>query len=133
MRVLIFDDSQMVWKRLFDMLGGFPHVSTLAYAGSICWGRRCLAAFQPHLLVLDISLPDGNGLELLKEVHAAESRIKVAVFSNQRELAQHSLKQGADWFFDKSLEFPQLLELLLDRSFWLEQGAIERSHRSVAS
>ena len=133
MRVLIFDDGQMVWKRLLDMLGNDPHVTSLTYAYSLEEARRCLAAFQPHLLVLDISLPDGNGLELLKEVHAGESRIKVAVFSNQRELAQLSLNQGADWFFDKSLEFPQLLELLLDRSFWLEQGAIERSHRSVAS
>ena len=134
MRVLILDSSPMVWKRLLEMLGDYPHVTSLAYARSLDEARRCLAVFQPYLLVLDVSLPDGNGLDLLKEVRAARSRTKVAVFSNQGELAQLSLNQGADWFFDKSLEFPQLLELLKDRTFWQERdGAIQRSDCSVAS
>jgi response regulator of citrate/malate metabolism len=117
----------MVWKRLFDMLGDFPHVSTLAYAGNLDEARRYLPVFEPHLLVLDICLPDGNGLELLKEVRVTELDTRVAVFSNNLEFMQLSLDLGADWYFDKTMEFPQLLSLLKDRTYW--QGREDEARR----
>jgi response regulator of citrate/malate metabolism len=133
MRILIVDGSQMVWKRLFDMLGELPHLSTLAYAGNLAEARQCLASFQPHLLVLDMSLRDGNGLDLLKEVRAAGLDTRVAVFTNHPELLRAGLGLGADWHFDKSLDFPQLLSLLKDRTYWRGQETCERRHCHVGS
>ncbi|AFL75931.1 response regulator [Thiocystis violascens] len=133
MRVLIVDDSPAVWRRLFDMLEEFPSVSLLAYANTLAEARRFLAGCRPDLLVLDLSLPDGNGLDLLQGLRAAGMDTKVAVFSNDPDLRRHSLDRGADWHFDKSLEFPLLLSLLSDRGYWREQGVIVGSRAHVES
>ena len=131
MRVLILDNSLEIWKRLFDRLGKLPHVTSLAYSTTLAEARDYIAAYQPHLLVLGMSLPDGNGLDLLKELRAAGSHIRVAVFSGPPELRQASLDLGADWFFDKALEFEQLLSLMNNRTFWLGQGVIVRRQAHV--
>lgn len=58
---------------------------------------------------------------------------KVAVFSNLTDLRDHSLNLGADWYFDKSLDFTQLLALMADRDYWLRQGAALRREAHVDS
>ncbi|EXJ14953.1 response regulator [Imhoffiella purpurea] len=118
MRVLIVDDSLIVWRRLFDMLRDLSDVSLLAYSRNLAEARLCLSGFGPDLLVLDIALPDGTGLDLLQEVRGSDLPTKVAVFSNQAELRRASLDLGADWYFDKSMDYPQLLSLIEDRAYW---------------
>ncbi len=131
MRVLILDNCLEIWKRLFDRLGNLPHVTSLAYTSNLADARGCMASFQPHLLVLGMSLPDGNGMDILREIRAAGSATRVAIFSDHPELRQTSLDLGADWHFDKSLEFEQLLSLMNNRTFWLGQGVIVRRHAHV--
>ncbi|EGV32841.1 response regulator receiver and unknown domain protein [Thiorhodococcus drewsii AZ1] len=121
MRVLIVDDSLVVWRRLFDMLKDLSAVSFLAYSRNLSEARRYLAGVGPDLLVLDISLPDGSGLDLLQDVRLRGLGTKVAIFSNLSELRRVSLDLGADWYFDKSMDYPQLLSLIEDRAYWAEQ------------
>lgn len=118
MRVLIVDDSPLVWRYLLDMLRGLSDLALLAYSRNLAEARRCLAGFEPDLMVLDIALPDGNGLDLLRDLRAKATATQVAVFSNHTELRRHSLALGADWYFDKSLDYPQLLSLLKDQEYW---------------
>ena len=133
MRVLILDSNPVVWKHLFDMLGEQYSLSTLAYASTLAEARNCLSSLQPDLLVMDIVLPDGNGLDLMKELRTAGSATKVAVFTNNPEFRRRSLDQGADWYFDKSLDFHQLLFLLNDQEYWRNQGVTIRRHTHVKS
>lgn len=131
MRILIVDDSPLVWRHLLDMLRDLSFVSLLAYARSLAEARRCLDGFTPDLLVLDISLPDGNGLDLLQSVQAAGLPTRVALFTNVPELRSISLALGADWYFDKSLDFKQLLELMNDRAYWLRAANDRRGCADV--
>ena len=133
MRVLILDSSPVVWKHLFDMLGATYHLSTLAYASNLAEARNCMASFNPDLLVMDVVLPDGNGFDLLKELRRDCVNTKVAVFTNNPEMRKPSLELGADWYFDKSLDFPQLLFLLNDRSYWRKQAVRQGSDTYVES
>ena len=133
MRVLILDSSPVVWKHLFDMLGATYNLSTLAYASTLAEGRDCVESFKPDLLVMDIVLPDGNGFDLLKDLRRDGSKTKVAVFTNNPEMRRRSLDLGADWYFDKSLDFPQLLFLLNDRNYWREQAVRDGSDTCVES
>ncbi|MFD2111485.1 response regulator [Thiorhodococcus fuscus] len=121
MRLLIVDDSLVVWRRLFDMLKDLSDVSFLAYSRNLSEARHYLAGFGPDLLVLDISLPDGSGLDLLQDVRLRGLGTKVAIFSNLSELRGVSLDLGADWYFDKSMDYPQLLSLIEDRAYWAKQ------------
>ncbi len=111
MKLLVVDDSVAVWERLFAMLGERPAAEHITQVTSLAEARALLKRFVPDFVVLDAKLPDGNGVELLAELKAAGDP-KVAVFSNHPEYRERFLKQGADWFFDKSMDFPELLALL---------------------
>jgi hypothetical protein len=43
----------------------------------------------------------------------------VALFTNSADLKGKGLALGADWFFDKSLDFSQLVDLIKNRAYWL--------------
>lgn len=112
MRLLVVDDSRAVWERLLMMLGDLPGPVSFAHAMTVREAGRCLDGFMPDLVVLDASLPDGSGLDLLRRIKRDSLPIRVAMFTNHPEYRQRSLELGADWFFDKSMDFPALLELL---------------------
>ncbi len=128
MRVLIVDNSPLVWRRLFDMLRELSFVSLLVYARTLAEARHYLEGCVPDLLILDLALPDGNGLALLQEVQQAGLETRVALFTNSTELRAKGLALGADWFFDKSLDFSALLALMSDRAYWLGRSADNRGH-----
>jgi response regulator of citrate/malate metabolism len=65
-----------------------------------------------NLVVLDLNLPDGNGIELLKWSAERQIDAKFFVFSASTELKGISLKYGAFAFFDKAKDFDELIETL---------------------
>ncbi len=71
-----------------------------------------LSTVNFKLVVLDLSLPDGNGIELLKWINEQQIKTKVLVFSTGIELKQICLKYGAFAFFDKSKDFDKLIDTL---------------------
>lgn len=123
MRLLVVDDSRAVWERLLAMLGDLPGGITVAHAMSVKEAHYRLDSFSPDLVVLDANLPDGSGLDLLRGIKARLHPVQVAMFTNHPEFRQPSLELGADWFFDKSLDFQALLALL-------RQGAGQDSKQS---
>ena len=64
------------------------------------------------LVILDLSLPDGNGLELLKWFKEKKIKTTVFVFSASIELKSICLMYGASAFFDKAQDFDKLIEAL---------------------
>jgi len=78
-----------------------------------------VAELMPAVLILDMAMPGGNGYDVLQEVKQRTSAPLVIVLTNHPAYRQRSLAAGADYFFDKSAEFDQLL-LLLER---LKPGA----------
>jgi DNA-binding NtrC family response regulator len=111
MKILVVDDNREVWARLIGLLGEGP-LPEIAYAADLAQARAMLERCTPELVVLETRLPDGSGLSLLNELRATRPGLPVAMFSNHPELSRHALAQGACCFFDKSLDFPELLTLL---------------------
>ncbi|SDS48240.1 two-component system, LytT family, response regulator/two-component system, NtrC family, response regulator/two-component system, NtrC family, response regulator PilR [Polaribacter sp. KT25b] len=64
------------------------------------------------LLILDLKLPDGNGIELLKWLKEKKIDTKVFVFSISKELKKTALRYGAYAFFDKAKDADELIEAL---------------------
>ena len=112
MRLLVVDDSNSVWERLLDMLGRRPEEIDLCHARNLQAARRCLGIFHPNWVVLDADLPDGTGLDLLPELRGQGFATHVAVFTNHPEYRLRSLELGADSFFDKSMDFLELVAML---------------------
>ena len=104
--VLIVDDSPIVIERLKDMLSGL-NLGSLIYCGSYSEAVELLNNKQPDITILDIHLPDKNGIELLRYIKKMHSEITVIMLSNQSTEHYKKLCKtlGAEYFVDKSIEF----------------------------
>jgi two-component system response regulator DesR len=113
-RVFLADDSAAIRMRVAGMLGE----RALQVVGEAETPLACIAgilATHPDVVVLDVQLDGGQGLEVLRAVRVAEPGIAFVVFSNNSGAAYRKryLGAGAARFLDKSAEIDQLAEAVL--------------------
>ncbi|QWT46514.1 response regulator [Azospira inquinata] len=109
MKVLIVEDSKLVSERLRLALEAQPGVQ----ASIACRLDQALSQFRtqpPGLVILDIELPDGSGMNFLKTIKAESPRTRVAMFTNHPGFRQRCLDLGADFFFDKTVNLDTLTD-----------------------
>jgi DNA-binding NarL/FixJ family response regulator len=63
-KVFLVDDHEVVRRGLIDLLSADPELEVIGEAGSVAQALARIAALQPDVAVLDVRLPDGNGIEL---------------------------------------------------------------------
>jgi two-component system response regulator DesR len=108
-RVFLADDSSLICDRVAAMLAG----AGMTVVGRGDTPQACfdgILASQPDVVVLDVQLDGGSGLEVLQTVRLAAPAIAFVVFSNHSAPAyrRRYLGLGARQFIDKSTEFDQL-------------------------
>lgn len=107
-KVFIADDSAPIRQRIAAML---PPATVVVGEGES--PQACIAgilATHPDVVVLDVQLLGGQGLEVLQAVRAADPHVAFVIFSNNSQPAYRKryLAAGAARFLDKSTEFDQL-------------------------
>lgn len=122
-KLLIVDDSSAVYGRLLAMLGGVERLTALSIARTLHEADEKSRDFCPDTAVLDMNLPDGNGLDALRVIKRNCPNAHVFMFSNQVEFREKARQAGADGFFDKSLEFEALVACLV------REGAVPKLQR----
>ncbi|HLH93876.1 MAG TPA: response regulator [Xanthobacteraceae bacterium] len=102
-RILVVDDSLTVRMNLMDMLAA-ADLPVLACA-TLAEARRALASEDFALVILDVLLPDGDGIELLREIRAdaGASGMAVMLLSSEAEIRDRirGLTTGADEYVGK--------------------------------
>ena len=100
-RVVIVDDHHLVRVALKTLLIDVPELAVVAEADSVESGRRALVDHKPDVLVLDMHLPDGDGLLLCKD--AAEASIPTAILTafSGDELVTSAMMAGASGYLLK--------------------------------
>ncbi len=116
-RVLIADDSAPVRERLAALLGDLGNVDVIGTAGDALEAVVDIQALQPDVVILDIQMPSGNGMNVLRWAQQETVRPKFIMLTNYPypQYRKTCLEAGASYFFDKSSEFekiPQALEQL---------------------
>jgi DNA-binding NarL/FixJ family response regulator len=111
MKLLIVDESVEVRTRLAAMLSEL-HGLRILKVGGIAMGKELLNVSAPDILVMDFRFPGGASAELLGLAKSRVPSVTVLVTSNHTQYRDYCLHLGADAFFDKSLEFEALAELL---------------------
>jgi DNA-binding NarL/FixJ family response regulator len=108
-RVLAVDDHPMVREGLRSMLAGA--VAAWEEAGSAEEALRKLPSAKPDLVLLDLNLPDVDGLTLLRRIKAAAPRTSVLVITmhDRPEHVREAMKLGAAGFVLKGLSRRELL------------------------
>ena len=69
-RVFLVDDHELVRRGLRDLLSTAPDLNVVGEAATVSEARVQIAATAPDVAVLDVRLPDGNGVELCRDVRA---------------------------------------------------------------
>lgn len=92
-------------------------------ATSLGRARKALAERRPELLLLDLGLPDGDGLELCREVRRARDAMPILILTARGTLEARvdGLRTGADDYLAKPFDMTELLarvEALIRRSRW---------------
>ena len=108
-KVFLADDSQPIRQRICALLDA----ADIDVVGEAATPATCISAIldlHPDVVVLDIQLEGGSGLQVLQAVRAAHPDVAFVVFSNNCAPAYRKryLGEGAACFLDKSTEFDQL-------------------------
>ena len=111
LRVFLVEDSPAVRERLEEMVESISGAHSIGFAVSAGQAIREILAKLPDAVVLDISLEQGSGFDVLRAVHDAAPDIAIYMLSNYatepyRRLAE---RLGATEFFDKSAELNSIL------------------------
>jgi len=67
-KVFLVDDHEVVRRGLIDLLSADPELEVVGEAGSVAQAMARIPALAPDVAVLDVSLPDGNGIELCRDL-----------------------------------------------------------------
>lgn len=110
--LLIVEDNPFIGKEIFNAAKEVSSIKEIRLTESL---QEAISFFNEtnfELVTLDLNLPDGNGIELLKWFEEKQIKTKVFVFSTSIELKRICLKHGAFTFFDKVNDFDKLIMAL---------------------
>ena len=102
-RVLIADDHTVVREGLRHVLTGAPGFAVVAEAADASEAIRLAEQHQPDVVVLDISMPGGSGLQAVEEIRrrAPSTRILMLSVYDQHEYVVESVRAGAHGYLRK--------------------------------
>jgi DNA-binding NarL/FixJ family response regulator len=111
-RVAVVDDHKIVADGLERLINESGTTSVVGKAYSVTECRELLKTGQPDVLLLDISLPDGNGIALCPEIKRKYPQVKILMLTSYGELATitHALDAGADGYVLKNSMPEEVLE-----------------------
>lgn len=104
MRILVADDSDMVRRGVVGLLATEKNVEV---CGEVADGEECLLRareLRPNLILLDISMPGLNGLEVASQLRREFPDIKILILSHHDPMVMEASTRaaGADGCVDKS-------------------------------
>lgn len=110
-RVLIVDDHPIVRQGLRRMIEPEPDLVVCGEVQTEREARAAIRALVPDVVIVDISLAQGDGLELVRDVHAQYPELPMLVLSMHDELiyAERMLAAGASGYIMKQAASDQLL------------------------
>lgn len=113
-RILIVDDHPVVRQGIKLMVNAQPDLTVVGEAQTEQDARRLVRELRPDALVVDLSLDQGDGFNVVRDVNAHFPHIRVLVLSMHDEAvyAERLLSQGASGYIMKQAATDQLITAL---------------------
>jgi DNA-binding NarL/FixJ family response regulator len=110
-RLLLIDDHPIMRYGLAQLVADEAGLEICGQAGNAREGLEAVGRLVPDLAVIDLTLPDKNGLELLKDIHALYPSIHCLVLSMHDEdmYAERALRAGARGYLMKEVASEQFI------------------------
>jgi DNA-binding NarL/FixJ family response regulator len=130
-RIMLVDDHPLVRAGLRSLFNDVPDLSVCAEVGNITDALEVARIEDPDLAVIDISLDDGSGLDLIKRMKVHAPRVKMLVCSMHDEslFAERAINAGAQGFVNKHQVTEQIIEAVhqvLSGRIYLSERMVER-------
>lgn len=110
MMIFIADDSDPVRERLTAMLSEIEGVEVIGQARNAAEAVEGIQSLNPDVVILDIQMPGGSGIDVLKTIKRYARPPVVMMLTNHAhpQYREKCMDWGADFFLDKSKEFESL-------------------------
>ncbi|MCK5483537.1 MAG: response regulator, partial [Gemmatimonadetes bacterium] len=131
--IVVVDDEDLIRTWLGEKLRAAGYAVETAATGAE--GRRLVLSADPALMLLDLRLPDGDGIRLLQEFREIDRDLIVIIVTayGEIETAVESVKSGAYDFVEKPVDFDTLLltieKALETRRLRRQVAAFREQHR----
>jgi DNA-binding NarL/FixJ family response regulator len=113
-RVLLVDDHPIFRQGLAQMVALDPDLTVCGEAEDVPQAMRATEKLRPDLVVVDVSLRDGDGIELVKDLKAAYPKLPLLVLSMHDEVlyAERALRAGALGYVMKRASTGEVLQAI---------------------
>ncbi len=113
-KVLLVDDHPVVREMLALCIAQEKDLKVCASAGNVAQALADVERHHPDLAIVDINLPDGHGLELIKEIQVRDPNVRLLVFSMHDEhlYGERVLRAGAQGYLMKSEPPEKIIEAI---------------------
>ncbi len=112
--ILITDDHSMMREGLKKILNEQPDMKVIGEASNYHEAIEAVEKLDPEIVILDISMPGRNGLDVLKDLKAEHSKLKVLILSMHPEerFALRAIKAGASGYVTKENAAEELVNAI---------------------
>jgi two-component system, NarL family, response regulator DevR len=111
--IFIVDDSKALRDRLVSMLSELEGIEVVGQAGNAAEAISGIRRLRPRVVVLDIQMPGGSGIEVLRTIKREAPPTVVLMLTNhtQAQYREKCMELGADYFLDKTRDLDKLAEI----------------------
>ncbi len=130
-RILIVDDHPLVRDGIQTMLRDETSIQIAGASKTAAEALAFLGAEEPDIILLDISLPDMNGLELCEKIRKTHKRVKIIglTSTNEAGIITGLLQRGGNGYLLKNMERAELLnaiQTVLNGKVYLSEAANDK-------
>lgn len=115
-RVFVVEDSELIRKRIIENVQSMGGFDVVGFAESQEEAIESIIRLQPEIVITDIQLKMGSGIDLVRQLRARpySPRPRIFVLTNYAfpEYKRQCTVAGADEFFDKTSEYDRFLTLM---------------------
>ena len=114
MKIVIADDSEMLRERIKNSLDDIEGVEIVGEAANGNEAIKIIQEKNPDFVILDIRMPELNGIEVLKKLKESKSKPIICIFTNYpySQYKQKCMEEGAEYFFDKNVNFQEIKNVI---------------------
>jgi DNA-binding NarL/FixJ family response regulator len=115
-KVFLVDDHEVVRRGLVDLLGTDPELEVIGEAASVAEAMAKIPALNPDVAVLDVRLPDGNGIELCRDLLSQMPGLRCLMLTSftSDEAMLDAILAGASGYVVKDIKGMELAQAIKD-------------------
>ncbi|MFJ2666387.1 response regulator [Nocardia fluminea] len=117
-KVFLVDDHEIVRHGVADLIDLEPDLEVIGEAGNCSQALARIPALRPDVAVLDVLLPDGNGIELCRELLSADPELRCLILTSftDEQAMLNAILAGASGYVIKDIKGLELIQAIRDVS-----------------